>query len=182
MRRRWYKPLPKHCQCKSLGFVLYLFAFSSNPLRDRARLLRSSFPPAFRRFVALKNKQNCFYSENALTFKSADKKLKALRGKDMDPVYNYAYYETAPAQWEFSTATASWTNGVTERMVGIFKKQFKIVMQKRICTISEMDVIIMEIVSFVNERPLGETNINDKDISSGRSGLSTWKYQFSYDH
>ena len=76
-----------------------------------------------RRFVALKNKPNCFYSDNALTFKSANKKLKALLGKGMDPVYNYAYYETAPVQWEFSTATAPWTNGATECMVGIFKKQ-----------------------------------------------------------
>ena len=89
-----------------------------------------AFLLSFRRFVALKNKPNCFYSDNALTFKSADKKLKALLGKGMDPIYNYAYYETAPVQWEFSTATAPWTNGVTKRMVGIFKKQFKIVMQK----------------------------------------------------
>ena len=110
-----------------------------------------SFLLAFRRFVALKNKPNCFYSDNALTFKSADNKLKALLGKGMDPVYNYAYYETAPVQWEFSTATAPWTNGVTELMVGIFKKQFKIVMQKRMFTVTEMDVIIIEIVSFVNE-------------------------------
>ena len=36
-----------------------------------------AFLLAFRRFVALKNKPNCFYSDNALTFKSADKKLKA---------------------------------------------------------------------------------------------------------
>ena len=91
----------------------------------------------------------------------------------MDPIYNYAYYETAPVQWEFSTATAPWTNGVTERMVGIFKKQFKIVMQKRICTITEMEVIIMEIVSFVNERPLGETNINDEDIPITPNMLAT---------
>ena len=69
----------------------------------------------------------------------------------MDPIYHYAYYETDPVQWEFSTATAPWTNNVTERMVGIFKKQFKIVMQKQICTVSETDVIIMEIVSCVNE-------------------------------
>ena len=27
-----------------------------------------------------------------------------------------------------------------------------------------MDFIIMEIVSFVNKRPLGETNTNDEDI------------------
>ena len=132
-----------------------------------------AFLLAFRRFVALKNKPNCFYSDNALTFKSADKKLKALLGKGMDPIYNYAYYETAPVQWEFSTATAPWTNGVTERMVGIFKKQFKIVMQKRICTITEMEVIIMEIVSFVNERPLGETNINDEDIPITPNMLAT---------
>ena len=63
----------------------------------------------------------------------------------MDPIDNYAYYETPPVHWEFSTATAPCTNGVTERMVGIFKKQFKIVTQKRICTIIEMEVIIMEI-------------------------------------
>ena len=91
----------------------------------------------------------------------------------MDPIYNYAYYETALVQWEFSTATAPWTNGVTERMVGIFKKQFKIVMQKRICTITEVEVIIMEIVSFVNERPLGETNINDEDIPITPNMLAT---------
>ena len=53
---------------------------------------------------------------------SADKKLKSLLGKGIDPVYNYAYYEAAPVQWEFSTATAPWTKGVTKRMVGIFKK------------------------------------------------------------
>ena len=62
---------------------------------------------------------------------------------------------------------------MTERMVGIFKKQFKIVMQKRICTIAEMEVIMMEIVSFVNERPLGETNINDEDIPITPNMLAT---------
>ena len=72
---------------------------------------------AFRRFVALKNKPNCLDSDNAMTFKSVNKELKALLGKGMDPVYNYAYYEMAPVQWEFSTATAPWTNCVIERMV-----------------------------------------------------------------
>ena len=53
------------------------------------------------------------------------------------------------------------------------KKQFKIVMQKQICTVSEMEVIIMEIVLFVNERPLGETNINDEDIPITPNMLAT---------
>ena len=62
-------------------------------------------------------------------------------------------------------------------MVGIFKKQF---MQKRICTITEMEVIIMEIVSFVNERPLGETNINDKDIPITPNMLATERPMRNY--
>ena len=45
-------------------------------------------------------------------------------------------------------------------------------MQKRTYTISEMEVLIMKIVSFVNERPLGETNINDNDIPSH---LTCWQ-------
>ena len=36
-----------------------------------------------------------------------------------------------------------------------------------------MEVIIMEIVSFVNERPLGETNINDEDIPITPNMLAT---------
>ena len=41
------------------------------------------------------------------------------------------------------------------------------------CTVAEMDVIIMEIVSFVNEQPLGETNINDEDIPITPNMLAT---------
>ena len=51
--------------------------------------------------------------------------------------------------------------------------KFTVVMQKRICTVTEMEVIIMEIVSFVNERPLGETNINDEDIPIPPNMLAT---------
>ena len=60
---------------------------------DRDENCAASRHLAFRRFVALKNKPNCFYSDNVLTFKSADKKLNALLGKGIDPIYNYAYYK-----------------------------------------------------------------------------------------
>ena len=46
-------------------------------------------------------------------------------------------------------------------------------MQKRMCTFAEMDVIIMEIISFINERPLGETNINDENIPITPNMLAT---------
>ena len=36
-----------------------------------------------------------------------------------------------------------------------------------------MDVVIMEIVSFVNEQPLGEININDEDIPITPNMLAT---------
>ena len=44
-----------------------------------------AFLLAFLQFVTLKNKPNCFYSD-VLTFVFANKKLKALLGKGMDPL------------------------------------------------------------------------------------------------
>ena len=53
------------------------------------------------------------------------------------------------------------------------KKQFKIVMHKRTCTVVEMEVVIMEIVLFINGLPLGETNINYEDIPITSNMLAT---------
>ena len=70
---------------------------------------------AFRLFVAKKGRPDCFYSDNAKTFVAADKELKELlKDETMDDLYEERYRGNAPVKWEFSTAAAPWTNGVTE--------------------------------------------------------------------
>ena len=134
------------------------------------------FLNAFRAFVANKGRPSCFYSDNAQMFKSADKQLHQLLKTDMKKVYNNTFSGTAPIQWLFSTEMAPWTNGVTERLIGIFKKQLTIVMQKQTCAVAELKLTVAEVTSHVNERPLGKTSEDADDAPITPNLLATGKH------
>ena len=110
---------------------------------------------AFRSFVATKGRPYVFYSDQAKTFKAADKQLRVLLSEGMHPVYDETYKRSNPIEWKFSTETAPWTNGVTERLVGLFKRQLKVLLQKHLLTLRQLDTLVKEITSSVNDRPLG---------------------------
>ena len=93
----------------------------------------------------------------AKTFKAADKQLRTLLAGKMDQIYEAKYGGDSPIEWRFSTETAPWANGCTERLVGIFKKQLKIMLQKHALTLKELQTLVMEITMSVNDRPLGVT-------------------------
>ena len=112
---------------------------------------------AFRKFVALKGRPMVFYSDQARTFTAADKQLRTLLTTRMNEIQNFHYGGSCPIEWKFSTETAPWSNGCTERLVGIFKKQLKVLLQKHPLTLKQMDVIIAEVLSSINDRPLGIT-------------------------
>ena len=133
---------------------------------------------AFRKFVARKGIPKTFYSDQAKTFKAADKQLRQLLGKGMNEIYECTYYTSCPVEWKFSTETAPWTNGCTERLVGLFKKQFQIVLRKHPQTLAQLEVITSEITASVNERPLGVVSgdpecpaITPNMLSTGRRHL-----------
>ena len=165
-------PHPKNQVWISIFTCMHTRAIHGEVVKDCTTY---EFLNAFRKFVANKGRPNCFYSDNAKTFKSADKQLRLLLRNEMSTVYNNTFYGSAPIQWEFSTETAPWTNGVTERLVGIFKKQLQIVFQKHSCTVSKMEVTVAEITSYVNERPLGVTFSDADDAHITPNMLVTGK-------
>ena len=118
---------------------------------------------AFRRFVAQNGRPLVFYSDQAKHFKAADKQLRQLLHDGMTPVYNEHFGNNCPIEWKFSTETAPWANGCTERLVGIFKKQLKIMLQKHVLTLRQLETIVLEITQSVNDRPLGVTREEDGD-------------------
>ena len=91
-----------------------------------------------------------FYSDQAKNFKAADKQLRQLLSKNMTPVYNEHYGSSCPIEWKFSTETAPWANGCTERLVGIFKKQLKVMLQKYTLTLEQLQTIVIEVTQSVN--------------------------------
>ena len=123
----------------------------------------AAFLMAFRKFVGRNGRPMVFYSDQARNFKAADKQLRQLLSNNMDPVYNEHYRGSCPIEWKFSTETAPWANGCTERLVGIFKKQLKVMLQKYILTLQQLETIVIEVTQSVNDRPLGVTREESED-------------------
>ena len=122
------------------------------------------FLGAFRRHVADHGRPDTFYSDQARNFTAADKQLKQILMKSKEEVQNFTYADNHPITWKYSSPTAPWSNGCTERLVGIFKKQLQIALQKVPLTYDQLTTISKEICSCVNDRPLGVTEQGSDDV------------------
>ena len=114
-----------------------------------------AFLMAFRRFVAARGRPNVFYSDNATYFRNADRHLKELlKTVDFAKIKSQTFQGDSPIDWEYSTPTAAWTNGVTEKMVGLLKKQLRIALHKEFVSMRTLETIVMEVQKIINDRPL----------------------------
>ena len=116
-----------------------------------------AFLMAFRRFVGTHGRPMTFYSDKARTFTAADKQLRELLATKLTSITGAHFGGPCPVEWRYSTPTAPWANGCTERLVGIFKKQFKVMLQKHLLTLAQMQTLVIELQSSINDRPLGVT-------------------------
>jgi hypothetical protein len=124
------------------------------------------FLNAFRKFVGHCGHPLMFYSDNARYFTAADRHIKELlKNVSFDKLQNETYNGDGAISWQFSTPEAPWTNGVTERMVGVFKRQFRVAVQKECLSASEIETLLVELKSIINDRPLGVTNQDPSDLS-----------------
>lgn len=122
------------------------------------------FLHSFRRFIGHCGRPETFYSDNARQFHAADKNLKELlTNVNFDRIQSECFNGDSPIEWKFSTPEAPWTNGVTERMVGIFKRQLKITLRKELLTVKSLETLIIELTSIINDRPLGVMQQNPNE-------------------
>ena len=122
---------------------------------------------ALRKFIGHCGRPYMFYSDNAKYFGAADKHIQQLlKHLDFHEIQQEMFNGDAAIQWKFSTPEAPWTNGVTERMVGIFKKQFRIAVQKESLSALEIETLLVELKSIINDRPLGVSSQDPADWSN----------------
>lgn len=124
------------------------------------------FLDAFRRFIGHCGRPNIFYSDNARYFKAADKHIKLLQENvNFDRIEAERFNGDVPITWKYSTPEAPWTQGVTERMVGILKKQLRIALQKELLTLRAIETLVIELKAIINDRPLGITKQDPDSFS-----------------
>lgn len=119
---------------------------------------------ALRRFIGHCGRPKTFYSDNAKYFKGADSSLKELAlNIDFKKIQSETYRGEAAIEWQYSTPEAPWTNGITERMVGLFKKQLRVILQSELLTPRELQTLLIELKCIINDRPLGVMNMEATD-------------------
>ena len=123
-----------------------------------ADLTAECFIRCFRRFSARRGLPTRIVSDNAKTFKTADRKLAALF--DLPDVQNYLLNQRI--KWRYNLPKASWWGGLFERLVGMTKRCLKKIIGKARLSYDELFTAVTEVEGILNSRPL--TYVQSDDI------------------
>lgn len=103
-----------------------------------------AFMKAFRRFAARRSCPEFLMSDNASIFSAASINIATL-------TKNLSYMKV---QWKFIPARAPHFGGVWERMIGITKMALKKILGTTMISFTDLNTILCEIESTINDRPL----------------------------
>ena len=113
-------------------------------------LSTGAFIRALRRFAGRRGAPVLIISDNAKTFKAADKTLKKL--------FNHPEVANELSgkmiEWKFNLERAPWWAGFFERMVGCVKRCLRKVLGNARLTFDELFTVLIEVEGTLNSRPL----------------------------
>jgi len=130
-----------------------------------------SFILALKRFIGRRGAPRVIYSDNAKTFKRADKYLQELYSKKNLELQSF--YEDQNIKWKFIVERAPWWGGFWERMVRSVKTVLKKSLGKALLTFIEMETMLIEVESVINSRLL--TYVSSDDLEPP---LTYWKEKY----
>ena len=68
-------------------------------------------------------------------------------------------------KWNFTPADVPWQNGTSESLIRSVKRSLKVAIGDSILTFSELQTVLLEVASLINERPIGRHPRSPKDGS-----------------
>ena len=135
-----------------------------------------AFLQVLRRFIAMRGSPNLIWSDQGSQLTAADKEMKdAVAKLNENEIQEFGSIHEI--DWKFSAPDAPWQNGCAEALIKSVKKSLKIAIGEQILTFSEMQTVLFEVASLINERPIGRhptsadegTYLSPNDLLLGRS-------------
>ena len=110
----------------------------------------SSFLNCFIRFTSRRGTPSLIITDNAKTFKAADKFI----GKFYEDEQVREFISKNQIQWRYILAKSPWIGGFYERMVGTVKRCLRKVLGSARLAYDELQTILIEIEATLNSRPI----------------------------
>ena len=108
---------------------------------------------ALKRFFARRGICKTIYSDNAKTFKRAEKELKQLYEMCKNEIF-LEFIEKVGFEWKFNTPKAPWHGGFFERLIRIVKSCLKRILGKSSLNYEQLSTVLTEVEAVVNSRPI----------------------------
>ena len=132
------------CVCRAIHLVVF-------------DMTTTAFLRCVKRFAARRGLPRRIISDNAKTFKSAAKFLKAVS----DHPDTKKYFASTGIEWRFNLERARWWGGLFERMVKSVKRCLRKMVGRASLSYDEMQTVIIEVEAIVNSRPLSYVHPDD---------------------
>ena len=121
-----------------------------------------AFLLVLRRFIAVRGKPIKVWSDRGSQITAANKEIKDVV-KQCDDSAVIEFSSQMEIDWSFSAPDAPWQNGCAEALIKSVKRALFISIGTQELTFTEMQTVLLESASLVNERPIGRhpSDVND---------------------
>ncbi|GFX99057.1 integrase catalytic domain-containing protein [Trichonephila clavipes] len=117
------------------------------------QLRKKYWVPKGRQFLARRGNCKVIYSDNARTFKAAERELTYFANILKDSEFQ-SFVADKGIHWKFIVERAPWWGGFYERLVKTIKDPLRKILGRALLTFEELSTILSEVEVIVNHRPL----------------------------
>lgn len=122
-------------------------------------MTEDSFLLAFRRFTSRRSLPKLMVSDNATTFQAAANELRRLTNSTKI----HEQLGRKGTEWKFIPKAAPWFGGWWERLIGLTKTCLKKSLGRATITYEELQTIVAEVESVLNDRPITYVSSNNEE-------------------
>ena len=127
-------------------------------------LSTDAFMRSFRRFISRRGTSKIIYSDNAKTYKCAEKGIKQCYEMLNSPKFQEFLSEKS-ITWKYICPLSPWWGGYWERLMKTIKIPLKKVLGKSFMNSDELYTVLTEVEAMVNSRPICSVHDDPDDLS-----------------